>query len=454
MDFIASLPLVGPILFWVLPFIVVLSIVVFVHELGHLVVGRWCGIKAEVFSIGFGKVLFGRTDRHGTRWQVAVLPFGGFVKFLGDIDPSSAGHVDDSGIPPHERRHAFHNASVGRRALTVAAGPVANFILSAVIFFGLALHVGKASPEPVIGGIGALAEEEIGFRAGDRVLRIGDVETADFSDIVDTLANAHGRMLSARVRRGGEEIAITTRYANPPRISGLQADGAALAAGVRAGDTMVRIEGRDMVSVRDVSVAVANLPPGKEIVVTVEREGRTIDIPLVPDVREREHPVTGEIAPIPILGISMSRVQGLEPTTQAVTLGEAAAFAVGGVWKIVSDTLTYVRRMIFEGADTSHLSGPIGIAKHSTDAAEAGLVYYIRFIAFVSTAIGLLNLFPIPILDGGHLIFYAIEAMRRRPINAKIVQYGTAAGLTLLLLIMVFVTINNDLGLGDWLSRD
>ena len=131
--------LIGPVLGWVIPFVVVLSVVVAIHELGHLMVGRWCGIRAEVYSIGFGKVLWSRMDRHGTVWQVALLPFGGYVKFLGDMDPASAGQVDDSELAPQDRAYAFHNAALWKRALTVLAGPVANFILSIIIIFGLAL---------------------------------------------------------------------------------------------------------------------------------------------------------------------------------------------------------------------------------------------------------------------------------------------------------------------------
>ncbi|MEM1161182.1 MAG: site-2 protease family protein, partial [Pseudomonadota bacterium] len=138
MDLLQSIPLIGPLLGWVLPFLIVLSIVVAIHELGHLMVGRWCGIKAEVYSIGFGKVIWSRADKHGTVWQIAVLPLGGYVKFLGDMDPASAGQVDDSEIPPEERRHAFHNAALWKRTLTVLAGPVANFILSIVVIAGLA----------------------------------------------------------------------------------------------------------------------------------------------------------------------------------------------------------------------------------------------------------------------------------------------------------------------------
>ncbi|MEM6620658.1 MAG: RIP metalloprotease RseP [Pseudomonadota bacterium] len=454
MEFLQQIPLIGPVLFWVIPFLIVLSIVVFIHELGHLMVGRWCGIKAEVFSIGMGTVLFSRTDRYGTKWQVAMLPLGGYVKFLGDMDPSSAGHVDDAQIPPEDRKYAFHNASVGRRALTVIAGPMANFILSIVIFFGLALYVGKASVEPVIGGIGDLDPQVIGFQEGDRVLRVGDADVAEFGDIVEALAAAHGTTLEAVVERGGTETVISTLYDQRPMITEVTVEGAAVAAGLVPGDILVQIDGQEIVTVQDVSRAIAALPLGAEVVIQVERAERLRDIRVTPDVREREHPVTGELKPIPFLGISMSRVLGLEPSTEPRGVLDAAQVGVMSVWTIVSDTVTYIRRILFDGATSAHLSGPIGIAKHSTQAAEAGLLYYIRFIAFVSTAIGFLNLLPIPVLDGGHLMFYLVEAIRRRPTDARIVQAGSVVGLSLLLLLMVFVTFSNDLGLREWFSQD
>ena len=183
MEFLNSIPLIGPVLYWVLPFIVVLSIVVAIHELGHLMVGRLCGIKAETYSIGFGKVLWSRVDKYGTKWQIAALPFGGFVKFLGDMDPASAGHADDDEIPAEDRKHAFHNAPLWARTLTVSAGPVANFILSLIIFFGIAFYIGQASNEPVIDGFSDDKVASAGLEVGDRVLMVGETEIEDFAGV-------------------------------------------------------------------------------------------------------------------------------------------------------------------------------------------------------------------------------------------------------------------------------
>jgi regulator of sigma E protease len=453
MELIGGIPLIGPALSWVLPFLVVLSIVVAVHEAGHLLVGRWCGIRAEVFSIGFGKVLWSRTDSKGTRWQVAALPLGGYVKFLGDMDPASVGRVDESDIAPEDRRHAFHNAALWRRALTVLAGPVANFLLSLVIFFALGLVGEKPSDEPVIAAIHADRQDDIaGLQAGDRVLSVDGVGTSTFGEVIDALSRTNGAPTAVVVERDGQTLEIEARYASPPVVTGLTADGAAIGAGIRPNDRLLAIDGTPVNSARDVQLAIADLPHGEPVTFQIRRDGAELALTFTPKLRERVHPETGELEEIPFLGIAMQDV-GVEPVMLPSSVGDAAYYAVQRVWRIVADTVLYIKEMLLHGADTSQLSGPIGIAKHSADAANQGWLQFLFFVGFVSTAIGLLNLFPIPVLDGGHLVFYFAEAIRGKPNNETVVRYGTMAGLSLLLLLMVYVTFNNDLGLGAWLGQ-
>ena len=454
MELLNSIPLVGPILFWVLPFIIVLSIVVAIHELGHLMVGRWCGIRAEVYSIGFGKVLWSRKDKHGTVWQVALLPFGGFVKFLGDMDPASAGQVDDSEMDPEDRKYAFHNAALWKRALTVLAGPVANFLLSIIIFFGIAMYSGKASDEPVIAELGDLATEELALLPGDRVLRVGDEPIESFGELIVALTRTNGVPTPVQLVREGDQITVESRYSIPAVIASMRADGRALGAGMRPGDTVTAVDGTPIASARQLQLLVADSTHGQPLTFTVERGEDLLSITFTPELVTREHPETGVVEPVPTMGVGLPTFGGLLPVMVSATPMEAGQAAVLRVWQIISDTVVYIKQMLFHGADTSHLSGPIGIAKHSTNAANQGLITLITFTAFVSTAIGLMNLFPIPVLDGGHLVFYAVEAIRGKPTHEAIVRYGSVAGLSLLLLLMVFVTFNNDLGLGAWLSQD
>ena len=225
-DFIWSALKIG------VPFLVVLSIVVFVHEFGHYIVGRWCGIKADVFSIGFGKPLLKWTDKRGTRWQVAVLPLGGFVRFVGDMDPASAGRADDEGLSVEERKVAFHNAGLLSRSLAVAAGPFANFVLSVLIFAGLLLSMGQAKNDPIIGSIGIEAVEDVGLLPGDRVLSIAEQEVVAFADIINILARSNGVPQTATVNRDGDVKEIMVRYHRPPRIASVTPGMPAAQAGV------------------------------------------------------------------------------------------------------------------------------------------------------------------------------------------------------------------------------
>lgn len=454
MDFLNEIPVIGPMLAWTIPFLIVLSVVVAIHELGHLMVGRWCGIKAEVYSIGFGPVIFSRMDRHGTVWQVAALPLGGYVKFLGDMDPASARKGDDSEIPPGDRHMAFHNAALWRRALTVLAGPVANFILSILVIWGLALHVGKMSDEPVIADLGSLKTEVVGFEVGDRILEVGGEPIESFGQALGLLLESDGKPVAVVVERGGRDVQFEAHYTLPAIISGMQADGAALAAGLRVGDLIQRIGDTEIRSLRHLQEVTAELPHHQEVSFQVLRDGEVRTIAFTPNVVERKHPVTGEMKPIPLLGVHLATMDGLAPKMESIGFFEAGERAVWRVGKIITDTMVFIHAMLFRGADTSQLAGPIGIAKHSANAAAQGGAEFIMFMAFVSTAIGLFNLFPIPILDGGHLCFYLYEWVRGRPTNDTVVRYSTMAGLSLLLLLMVFVTFNNDLGLGEWLSSD
>jgi regulator of sigma E protease len=206
MELLAQIPIIGGTLAVVLPFLLVLSIIVFVHEFGHYIVGRWCGIRAEVFSIGFGKTLWSRVDRRGTKWQVATLPLGGFVKFAGDMDPASAGRADDADMTPEQRAAAFHNARLLPRVLTVSAGPVANFLLTIVIFTLMALSFGLPSEEPVIGTIGLEASENVGLEPGDRVLSIAGQEINSFETMLGILHKVDGHPQPAVVERNGSQL--------------------------------------------------------------------------------------------------------------------------------------------------------------------------------------------------------------------------------------------------------
>jgi len=445
MELLAQIPLIGGTLAVVVPFLVVLSIVVFVHEYGHYIVGRWCGIKAEVFSIGFGKVLWKWTDRRGTRWQVAALPLGGFVRFVGDMDPASAGRGNDENLTPEERKTAFHNAGLLRRTLTVSAGPCANFLLTVVIFTGIVLSVGQPSSDPVIGGFTIEDVENVGFEVGDRVLSISGREVETFNDILNIMARTSGELQEAVVERDGDVRPITVRYHRVPLIQEVTPGMPAARAGMMPGDVFVSVDGEPVTSYRALQLIAADKPHGAEIEVVIEREGEDehLVFRFVPELVVRQHPVTDEQVLLPTLGIRGSALGGFERTREMVPIYRAVLIGATETWSIISGTMIYIGDMVFKGADTSQLGGPIRIAEISGDAAQQGFSSLVWVIAVLSTSIGLINLFPIPILDGGHLMFYAVEFVRGRPVGEVWMRVGTMIGLSLVLLLMVFATYND-----------
>ena len=444
MELIAGIPLIGDTLAVVLPFLLVLGVVVFVHEYGHYIVGRWCGIGAEVFSIGFGRKLFGWTDSRGTHWQVAALPLGGYVKFMGDLDPASAGRADETGMTEAERAASFHNAALWKRTLTVAAGPFANFLLSILVFTALAFAIGKPSDsEAVIAEVSENAPTEIGFEAGDRVVSVAGTPVDSFTGVLDALRRADADRVPAVVERGNRRIEITVAHPDPAVIGAVTPGMAAARAGMIAGDEIVEIENRAVRSFYDLQQVAAGLEHGATVDVTVRRGEQLRVFTLTPEIIDRPHPETGEVVPQPTFGVRGRGVAGILPPTEPIGPVEAVGRGVGQTWGIIEGTVTFLGDMIFANADTSQLGGPIRIAEISGDKAEEGTQAFIWLIATLSTSIGLLNLFPIPMLDGGHLMFYAAEALRGRPLGESWLQVGNAIGLALVLSLMVFATYND-----------
>ena len=443
MDLLATLQSMGSLLFTIVSFLIVLTVVVFVHEFGHYIVGRWCGIRAQVFSVGFGKPLYWRTDRHGTKWQIAALPLGGFVKFVGDMDPASAGRAPDDALTAEEQESAFHNASLLSRTLTVFAGPFANFVLSVLIFTAIVLPLEQGSSKPVIGEITEKAGPDVGFQAGDAVRSIDGQPIEEFADIVKILTERDSEYLPAIVERDDTEQEITVFFHQPAEVTAVTAGMPAEAAGMKPGDMIVEIDGEPIPTFRALQLSTSAKPHGAEMEVVVLRDGERVTMSFVPDLIRRVHPVTGDEVLLPTMGISSEVFGGIKPSTEPVAVHTALWIGVKETWRVISGTLGYIGDMIFEGADTSQLGGPIRIAEISGDAAQQGFSSMIWLIAVLSTSIGLINLFPIPILDGGHLMFYAIEFVRGRPVGETWMKVSTMIGLSLVLLLMVFATYND-----------
>lgn len=441
MDLIAQIPFIGGFLATVLPFVVVLGIVVAIHEYGHYIVARWCGIHSEVFSIGFGPVIWSRRDRRGTLWQVAALPLGGYVRFLGDSGAASGADREAlARIPEAERGRSFHGASVGRRMLTVLAGPFFNFILSIIVFAGLVLWQGVPTERPTIGTIEALPNAEQPLQPGDIILDVNGEPVERFADIYRIgAAMEEPAPMRFRIERDGTVLDLVAPYALPPLVAGVEPLSPASRAGLRAGDVIVEADGESLASFEELRQIVL-ASEGRTIPLTVWRDGAEIALEITPAERDAEDGAGGfeRRVMIGVAGASLYL-----PATEIPAPWTALALGAGRTLDVIVMSLTGLGHILTGALGTENLQGPIGIAQLSGETAAQGFANFITLIAIISTAIGLLNLFPIPVLDGGHFVAFAIEAVRGRPPSEKAMQIAMTIGLGLVLFLMVFATYND-----------
>jgi regulator of sigma E protease len=362
---------------YIVPFLFVLTIVVFFHELGHFLVARWCGVKVLTFSLGFGPELFGFNDRRGTRWKISAIPLGGYVKFFGDDTEASTPSAETLGsMTAEERAGSFHHKKVGPRAAIVVAGPFANFILAALIFAGMALYFGKPS----------------------------------------TIA----------------------------RVDGIVADSVAASAGFKVGDVVISIDGKAIDSFADMQ-RIVSTSAGSSLVFRVKRDGGIVTLTAAPALSEEKDPF-GNKARIGRLGIQHNTQPG-EANTTPVGVLEALQIGVEQVGYVIGTTLKFVGSLFVGKGNPADVGGVIRIAQLSGQAASVGFHFVVQLTALLSVSIGLLNLFPIPLLDGGHLLFYLVEAVRGRPLSERAQEMGFRIGLGLVLMLMVFATYNDILHL-------
>ncbi len=435
------IPQFGNFAFTIVAFVAALSIIVAIHEYGHYIVGRWSGIHAEVFSLGFGPVLFSKVDRHGTKWQLAALPFGGYVKFLGDADAASGkdGAAIDA-LDAQERRRSMHGAPLWARAATVAAGPIFNFILSIIIFAAVMLLAGRASDDPRVGEIRPMPAEM-------QVLEAGDLITAIEGEPVERLVDVFelGRTLPAAevltydIVRNGQAMTVEASYPLIPVVDAVTPRSAAMDAGLAEGDVILSIDGNPVYAFNQLREAVEG-SEGSDLVLQVWRAGEEIEITLAPRRMDLPSP-EGGFETRWLIGVS----GGLFFSPDIVRVGFGEAIMAGGrtVLNVMQTSLSGLWHMITGAISSCNLQGPIGIAETSGAAASQGLDSFFWFVAILSTAVGLLNLFPIPVLDGGHLIFHAFEAVAGRPPSDKALKIFMSVGLTLILGLMLFALTND-----------
>lgn len=442
MDIVGLIPSFGNILYTLGAFVLALSVIVTVHEYGHYIVGRMCGIHAEVFSIGFGPKLFSREDQWGTRWQIAALPFGGYVKFLGDAGVASDRASDDlAEMDAETLRHTMHGAPLWARAATVAAGPFFNFVLSIFVFAGVIMFEGEAVEPPTIAELQSLPTELGDLRPGDVIAAIDGRETPDFASFYDVVSQVPVEpVLPYTVTRDGQVIEVPGPYPFPPLVAGVQPKSAAIEAGLKVGDVITAIDGAPLASFSSLQEIVTG-SNGRDLVLTIWREGASQEISLAPKRVDMPQPEGGfETRWL----IGMTGGLFFTPQTQTPGVGVALGYGADQTWSVVTQSLSGLYHMVSGAISSCNLSGPLGIAETSGAAASQGLSSFIWFIAVLSTAVGLLNLFPIPVLDGGHLVFHTYEALVGKPPSDRALNALMTLGLTFLLGMMLFA-ISNDL---------
>ncbi|MFY0619499.1 RIP metalloprotease RseP [Shimia sp.] len=445
MDISTLIPSFGSGALTVIWFVVALSIIVAIHEYGHYIVGRWSGIGADVFSIGFGPVLWSRVDKRGTQWQIAAIPLGGYVKFKGDANAASGkdgeamGEMDES-----ELRHTMHGAPLWARASTVLAGPVFNFILSILIFAGVMMFNGQVGDKLIVGQVWDLPNAPYELQQGDVVLAIDGQRIPSFDDpeAFDGFVQGMSKTDPLRylVDRNGAEMEVSGPYLYPPIVLSLAPRSAAYNAGLEVGDVFTAIDGAPIVAFSQLKDAVET-GNGRTLELSVSRDGVTQPFALSPR-RVDEPQADGGFVTNWRIGIGGGLA--FEPATETLGVGDAMTAGVRQTGRIMEGSISGLYHMITGAISSCNLSGPVGIAQTSAAMASQGTQSFIWFIAVLSTAIGLLNLFPIPMLDGGHLVFYAYEAVVGKPPADGVVRVLMTIGLTLVLGMMAF-GLTNDL---------
>ncbi|MBM3511234.1 MAG: RIP metalloprotease RseP [Alphaproteobacteria bacterium] len=354
---------------YVVPFVVILTIVIFVHELGHYLIARWNGVKVDVFSIGFGHEIVGWTDAKGTRWKIGWIPLGGYVKFFGDESAASDPGRGLGAMNEAERAVSFHHKRLGQRAAVVVAGPAANFLFAIVVYAALFMTFGQAFSPPV----------------------------------VDTV----------------------------------MPDSAASAAGLKPGDRFVEVDGSSVSRFAEVQ-QIVRMNPGRPLKMAIERDGRKLPLTITPK-STRVTDNFGRTRDIGILGVTRAgQVEYVryDPVT-------SVGLAVLESWRIVALTMGYLGEVIVGERSGEDIGGPIGIARMSGEAAQVSFAAALSFVAVLSVSLGLINLFPIPLLDGGHLLFYAFEAVRGKPLGERSQEYGFRIGLAVVVSLMLYATWND-----------
>ncbi len=436
--------------------LVALGVLVTIHEFGHFWVARRCGVKVLRFSVGFGSPLLRWHDRQGTEFVVAAIPLGGYVKMLDEREGD---------VPPELLGQSFNRKSVKQRIAIVAAGPVANFLL-ALLFFCVLAMLGSQQVRPVIGAVeaGSLAQAA-GLQAGQEIVAINGKPTTGWAAVNLQLVTRLGEtgQLDVAVREPGSSVdslrrieldnwlrgadepdpiaSLGIRPWRPvlePVLAQLDPKGPAFAAGLKEGDRLLTLNGQALADWQQLVDQVRGLP-GKSITLQIDRQGQQLDVPLTLAARGEGQALTG------YMGAGVAGGEWPPSMLREVRFGPLEAVAEGAknTWAMSVLTLNSLKKMLFGELSVKNLSGPITIAKVAGASAESGLSDFLKFLAYLSISLGVLNLLPIPVLDGGHLLFYLVEWVRGRPLSERIQGWGMQIGISLVIGVMLLALVND-----------
>jgi regulator of sigma E protease len=440
--------------------LMVVTVLVFVHELGHYLVARWNGVRIDVFSIGFGPELFGWNDRTGTRWKFSAIPLGGYVKMFGDENAASLPSGNVSQMTEAEKRVSFPHKRLLQRVAIVSAGPIANFILAIALLTVVITFHGQDYTPPTVGYVvEESAAAAAGIKVGDVVVSIEGQHIGSFEDILNIVPLNTGTPLDVVLRRGGEMLERTItpqiitdtdrlglKYSiarlgiqpfSPPVVGDVEEKSPAAAAGVKPGDTILSIDGKQVASYQEYLHFFLSNTTGAPVHLALKRGDQVVDIQMTPTMVKIKDP-SGVERDLP-------RVDIYGPKGEVVEHGPVSSiwYATVDSWRQTTGTLRTVGQMLLGRRGADGLGGLISIGGYLHQAAKDGILAVVRLAAFISLNLGLINLFPIPVLDGGWLLFYAAEGIRGKPLGQRAQEYGFRLGLALVLMLMIFANWND-----------
>ncbi len=412
------------------------SLVIFIHEFGHFFVAKKCGIGVQEFSIGFGPRIIWFKDRSGVVWKFCLLPLGGFVRFEGDSNPSSIGKSIINGNPPARN---FHGAPIWARSLTVLAGPFANILFSVFIFSVLILLNGITSDKPIIGKIN-IPFYNLNIKEGDTVLSINQTPTHSFSEILRQYQGTdRTEVVELLIKRNEKVFKVNAPNLFQPIVKDVEMLSPASRAGIKVGDLILKVNKEQIFSFSELKNYVVQ-SSGKPLVLDILRNQREIQKILVPELRPIEDK-DGNL--VETLRIGIIGGFAFEPERNTPDFFTAFELGLLTTWRVIYQSIRGLSEIIKGSISAKHLTGPVGIAHAITDVSKNGLVPFFSLVALISTGIAVINLFPLPVLDGGHLLLLLYEKFSGRVPSERFMQFFMMFGLALLLSLMLFATYND-----------